>query len=469
MNGSSLMPVIWVVDDSPLDAERARRALAGHCRVEVFHDGSAALERLASGPAPAVMVLDWVMPGVTGVEVCRFLRSAEGRQPGVGVLLLTSHRATEQIVEGLSAGANDYLAKPYADEELVARVGALLRARDLLERAEQAEALNRTLLETAPDPLLAVDEATRVTFANEAAGRTLGWPPSTLMGRPLGDILPGIVLSEAASAHSALPDVQVGDRLFSPSVRALPSGKESHAILSLRDVTERHRANARRLDFYSIIAHDLRSPLTAISMRTYRLGRNRDLAPDMLDDIQKIEQSIASLTAMVDDFLELAQFEGSDYRIERKPLDITLLLARTMDDFVPLLEATELTWIHEPKPRVPVTVMGDARRLQQVLANLIGNAVKFTPSHGTITTSVSSVGDDVIVAITDTGRGIAPDALTTIFNRYTRAPDRQQQPVPGSGLGLMITREIIEAHGGRVGVESTPGQGSRFWFRVPSA
>jgi signal transduction histidine kinase len=467
MNGSSVMPVVWVVDDSPLDAERACRALAGDCNVEVFHDGSAALERLASAPAPAVMVLDWVMPGVTGVEVCRFLRSAQGRQPGVGVLLLTAHRATEQIVEGLSAGANDYLAKPYADEELVARVGALLRTRDLLERAEQAEALNRTLLETAPDPLLALDEAARVTFANESAGRALGWPPSILIGRPVGEILPGIELSEAA-VPSALPDVQVGDRLFSPSMRALPSGKEAQAIVSLRDVTERHRANARRLDFYSIIAHDLRSPLTAISMRTYRLSRNRDLAAEVQTDIQKIEKNLASLTAMVDDFLELAQFEGSDYRIERKPLDITSLLAHTMDDFVPLLEANELTWIREPKPGLPVTVMGDARRLQQVLANLIGNAVKFTPPRGTITTSVSTVGDEVIVSITDTGRGIAPEALPTIFNRYTRAPDRLQHPVPGSGLGLMITREIIEAHGGRVGVESTPGHGSRFWFHVPA-
>jgi signal transduction histidine kinase len=467
MNCSGVRPVVWVVDDSALDAERARRALAGDCTLEVFHDGSAALERLASAPAPAVMVLDWVMPGVTGVDVCRFLRSAQGRQPGVGVLLLTSHRATEQIVEGLSAGANDYLAKPYADEELVARVGALLRARDLLQRAEQAEELNRTLLETAPDPLLALDEASSVTFANEAAGRALGWPPSTLIGRPVGEIMPGIELSVSA-APSALPDVQVGDRLFSPSMRALPSAKESQAILSLRDVTERHRANARRLDFYSIIAHDLRSPLTAIAMRTYRLSRNRDLAPEVLRDVQKIEQSMASLTAMVDDFLELAQFEGSDYRIERKPLDITLLLSSTMDDFVPLLEANELVWIREPRPSLPVTVMGDARRLQQVLANLIGNAVKFTPPHGKITTSISTVGDEVIVSITDTGRGISPEALPTIFNRYTRAPDGQQQPVPGSGLGLMITREIIEAHGGRVGVESIPGQGSRFWFHVPA-
>src|SRR5437763_537835 len=132
--------VAWIVDDSRLDAERARQVLSGECSVEIFADGSAALERLAATTAtPDVMVLDWVMPGVTGLDLCRFLRAAEGGYAQVGILLLTTHRNTEQIVEGLSAGANDYLAKPYADAELLARVHALLRTRELLERAKQAE------------------------------------------------------------------------------------------------------------------------------------------------------------------------------------------------------------------------------------------------------------------------------------------------------------------------------------------
>src|ERR1044071_9105845 len=91
--------VVWIIDDSALDAERARRLLSDECDVEIFRDGSAALERLADSPAPDVMVLDWVMPGISGVDVCRFLRSTEGGHAQVGVLLLTTHRHTEQIVE----------------------------------------------------------------------------------------------------------------------------------------------------------------------------------------------------------------------------------------------------------------------------------------------------------------------------------------------------------------------------------
>src|SRR5690349_13989553 len=105
-------PTIWIVDDSAVDGERARRALADRYEVECLPDGSVAIERLAAGAAPDVLVLDWVMPGVTGIEVCQYVRSADARIAEISVLLLTAQDRTEQIVEGLGSGANDYLAKP---------------------------------------------------------------------------------------------------------------------------------------------------------------------------------------------------------------------------------------------------------------------------------------------------------------------------------------------------------------------
>ncbi|HTU62478.1 MAG TPA: response regulator, partial [Polyangiales bacterium] len=164
---------VWIVDDSRLDLERAARVLKRDYQIETFCDGSALLEHLATGNIPDVVVLDWVMPGISGVEVCRFLRDSATRQ-GLAILLLTAHRQTEQIVEGLDAGANDYLAKPYEDEELRARVGALVRSKALLERAEQAEAAHRSVLETAPDPLLVVDASGRLSFLNARARQMFG-------------------------------------------------------------------------------------------------------------------------------------------------------------------------------------------------------------------------------------------------------------------------------------------------------
>src|SRR6195952_634868 len=116
MTAANASRVVWVVDDSRLDAERARQVLSRDYQLATFFDGSAALEQLSAGTAPDVMVLDWVMPGVTGVEVCRFLRASGAAAQKIGILLLTVHRDTEQIVEGLSAGGHAFLPKPLPGE-----------------------------------------------------------------------------------------------------------------------------------------------------------------------------------------------------------------------------------------------------------------------------------------------------------------------------------------------------------------
>jgi signal transduction histidine kinase len=462
---------VWIVDDSPLDAARAGRALEGY-DVQVFHDGAAALERLASEPAPDVMVLDWVMPGISGVEVCRFLRSGT-HGTSLGIILVTAHRAVEQIVEGLSAGANDYVSKPYEDEELRARVMSQVRTRELLERAMEAEDLNRRLLESAPDAMLAIDDDGLIHFVNQEACNVFDASREELLGTPVAQLipaLPGLLRERPSDSYQTLPDVQVRSRLFSPTVR-LPHTPTSAITVSLRDVTERRNADARRLDFYSIIAHDLRSPLNAMSLRTDLIlnGKHGALPAALTADVVKVKGSIQSLVHMINDFLEIARSESTPVTLERHTVDVTAVVDSAMEGLRPLLEAGRLSWRRKPcEPRAECFVIGDGKRLSQVFANLLGNAIKFTPPDGVITTTVNFEPGWLEVAVEDTGQGVPPEALPTLFDRYTRAggagPD-----VGGSGLGLMIVREIVLAHGGTVGVDSTLGVGSRFWVRLPSA
>jgi signal transduction histidine kinase len=462
---------IWIVDDSPLDAERARRVLSGSFDVQVFQDGSAALECLGSQPAPDVMVLDWIMPGVTGVEVCRFLRSgAYGNSP-LGIILLTSHRAVEQIVEGLSAGANDYLSKPFEDEELKARVMSQIRARELFERATEAEDLNRRLLESAPDAMIAIDENDVLAFANPEACKVFGKTAEVLVGLPLATlmpVLPALLSSPSQALYRTLPDVEIGSRLYSPTVRSLTT--RADVIISLRDVTERRQNDARRLDFYSIIAHDLRSPLSAMSLRTDLIltGKHGVLAPQLVDDLHKLKGSIHSLVSMINDFLEIARFEGAPVKVAREAVDVPALIDATVEGLLPLLESGSLEWVRRATEGSQYCkVAGDPRRLSQVFANLLGNAIKFTPPRGTITTSVRYAAGWVEISIEDTGPGVPSPSLPTLFDRYTRLASHEA--VAGSGLGLMIVREVVEAHGGSVGVNSAVGVGSQFWVKLPSA
>jgi two-component system phosphate regulon sensor histidine kinase PhoR len=430
------------------------------------------LEQLADDRRPDVLVLDWVMPGISGIEVCRFLRTGDMARPQLPILLLTMQTETQQIAEGLAAGANDYLVKPYADLELRARVDSLLRWSSLLERAQNAEASVLQLLENTPDALIGVDRAYRVTFTNFVAQRALDKPGHALLDRSVFDLLPSLTpdhLKLAAVNDTALSDVSIGDQIFSPAVRFLPSQTDGGLTIALRNVTARRREEARRLDFYSIIAHDLRSPLNAMLLRTEMLlrGHRGVLAAEVVGDLRKMDGHMRRLVALINDFLDFARMEEAAHRMERSQVDLGDVICQIVDDFKPLVENTGQT-IRVNVERRGLVTLGDRRRLQQVVANLAANAIKFAPPHGTIVIAASVVGASCEVSVEDDGPGIPAEVVPQLFQRYVRGPNHGAES-GGTGLGLLIVREIVEAHGGSVGVDSQPGRGSRFWFRLPRA
>ncbi|MET0593204.1 MAG: response regulator, partial [Polyangiaceae bacterium] len=460
------LQIVWVVDDSPLDAERARDALCRDYRVEIFNDGAAVLERVAEGRRPDVLVLDWVMPGVSGLDVCRYLRATSGALGDeMKVLLLTSHNETSQIVEGLSAGADDYLAKPYAPEELHARVAVLIRSQELVRRVASAEQTIRNLLDGSPDPLIAVDPAGTLTYANFAACTALARPVHELIGEPVEQIVAGLRTEPDEQGH--LPDVVIGDQVYAPSVRPLPFDETSQTI-SLRNVTEHRRLEARRLDFYSMVAHDLRSPLTSILMRAELMlaGKRGTLPEASAQDLRKIDNNVRALVSLINDFLDLARFEGTGFKLERVEVDLVALIDEAVDQFRPLSDNRQLR-VQVVRPIAPMFTSGDRQRLMQVISNLVANAVKFTPPGGDVTIRFAFERGMIKVSVADTGPGIPEEAIPSLFQRYARV-SRATAKVEGTGLGLMIVREIVEAHGGSVGVESEEGAGSSFWFRLPA-
>ena len=430
------------------------------------------LEHLASHTAPDVLVLDWVMPGVSGIEVCKFLRSGSAARPGLAILLLTMQTRTDDIVEGLAAGANDYLVKPYADPELQARVDALVRWNGLLERAQKAEASVLQLLEHAPDPLISVDRQNFVSYVNAEAQRVLAADATALVGRPLAEVLPSMAghdLGGIARASIPLADIEIGGQIFSPTVRSLPSTADSGLTIALRDVTARRQKEARRLDFYSIIAHDLRSPLGAMLMRTELMlrGHRGVLSAEMIGDLRKMDTNMRRLVALINDFLDFARMEDAAHKLSRSRVDLGALMTEVVDEFKPLVESTHQR-MEVDLPPGSVVATGDKSRLQQVLTNLVANAIKFAPAGGLIQLRARVTGRWCEVFVEDDGPGIPADLMPSLFKRYSRGPISHGE-TSGTGLGLLIVREIVEAHGGTVGVDSVAQEGSRFWFRIPCA
>jgi two-component system phosphate regulon sensor histidine kinase PhoR len=451
---------VWIVDDSPLEAGFARNALAGW-DVRLFSDGSSMLEALASGAAPDLLVVDWHMPGLSGVEICHFLRSNPATA-ALPILMLTVLSETRDVVEGLRAGADDYVKKPYAPEELAARAETLARTSRLRRRAEAAESSLSTVLHHLPDLLLTVDGEGRIVFANEAALRTLG---DEILGRDVTSVLPGLH-DRIGPRLEVAADVTVSGRVFAAVLGTIPEDGKNTRIVALRDVTEHRRTEARRLDFYSIVAHDLRTPLTAMLLRSQLLLRKNTLPEPARVDIEKIRHSVVAMSELVNDFLDLARADATGMRLETAPVDVSTLVSDVVEHVRGMAEEGGLTLTCNGC-EAPSPIVGDVRRLRQVVTNLLSNAIKFTASGGAVKVVIERHEQTVEVSIEDTGKGIAPESLPVLFERYARAVDAKS--IAGTGLGLMIVRDVIEAHHGKVGVESKLDHGSRFWFTLPLA
>lgn len=225
-------------------------------------------------------------------------------------------------------------------------------------------------------------------------------------------------------------------------------------------------ANRIRDEVLGAVSHDLRTPLSVIAMCTRVLlespPHDEAVRRDMLSTI---DQSADWMMRLIRDLLDVSSMEAGRLSIDKRPEDVAPIVERAVQMFARASAERSVPIYEDVPPGLP-PVLGDAARLLQVLANLVGNAVKFT-QRGRITVSAEADGDYVVISVTDTGPGIPREHLPHIFDRYWHA--RRESRIQGSGLGLAIAKGIVEAHGGRIGVESDVGLGTRFSFTVPLA
>lgn len=261
-------------------------------------------------------------------------------------------------------------------------------------------------------------------------------------------------------------------------------GRLEQALVQERNelrLTRRRLADANerlvRLDrlktlFFSMAAHDLRSPLSVIRgfARLLQRARTRGdgvFSAEIADYIDTIAMQSSWLDTVIHNILDLGAIEKGELALQMRVVDIGRIIAEAaavLHDMARLNELTLTTDI----PAAPLLCRADPARITQVLHNLVSNAVKYSPSGGQVTLAAACNGADIDITVRDTGRGIAPDQLPHIFELYYRTPDAQTRPARGTGLGLFIVRSLVEAHGGAVSVVSAVGAGSTFTVRLPA-
>lgn len=227
------------------------------------------------------------------------------------------------------------------------------------------------------------------------------------------------------------------------------------------------RAVKARDEVLRIIAHDLRNPLNSVLMNARLIHQQSAKKPTMADRraFESIQRSVFRMSRMLQDLLDVARMDAGKYEVRHERVSATELVAELAEEEKPLVEAASLE-LRVDVPRDLPELSGDRERLLRVLENLVGNAIKFTTAGGRISLGAEPRGNETLFWVADTGRGIDPEHLSHLFDRFWQASDGAPS---GAGLGLPIVQGIVEAHGGRVWVESVPGQGSTFFFTIPTA
>jgi signal transduction histidine kinase len=262
-------------------------------------------------------------------------------------------------------------------------------------------------------------------------------------------------------------------RHYEPNDLVLAEGLARRAAVAMENARlyqDLQQALHVREQFLTIAAHELKTPLTSLLGNAQLIQRRaqRDNTSSTRDmrALQVVVEQATRLNVMITSLLDITRIESGQLTIERKPIDLCRLIRRVIDEIRPGLEQHKLTWSSSLEE---ILIEGDALRLEQVLQNLIGNAVKYSPQGGLVTVHIERRNAQACVMVSDQGIGIPQEALTQLFQRFYRAKNVDAQHISGVGIGLFVVKEIVDLHGGEVTVESNVGRGSTFTVWLPSA
>jgi PAS domain S-box-containing protein len=423
--------------------------------------------------------------GIEDIYELTYFRKDGSRFPAV--VSVTALRDAEEVIIGYLLIGTDNTARKLVEAE----------QKKLDQRLRDQQFYTRSLIESNIDALMTTDPAGIITDVNKQMEALTGSTRDELIGAPFKDYFTDPERAEAGIKR-VLREKKVTDYELTACAR---SGKKTvvsynattfydrgrnlqGVFAAARDVTERKQVEAElkqaravaesasrtKSDFLASMSHEIRTPMNAI-MGIADLLAKTSLSPEQDKYVRIFRRAGDNLLNLINDILDLSKVEASQLELERTSFSLTDLLEKVTEMVAARVHEKRLTITCEVAEGVPTELVGDPTRLQQVLLNLIGNAIKFTESGGVairvVTDADSSIPTALRFTITDTGIGIPGEKLSCVFERFTQADSSTTRRFGGSGLGLTISKRLVELMGGRIWVESTVNVGSVFSFAVP--
>jgi PAS domain S-box-containing protein len=484
---------ILLADDNADMRDYVRRLLGEYYEIQTAGNGVEALKAAREHP-PDLVLTDVMMPELDGFGLLHELRAGEETRT-IPVILLSARAGEDARIEGLAAGADDYIVKPFTARELLARVSAHLsinrlrieaadRERALRGEAEAAREHVTAILESISDAFLAFDRHWRFTYVNAEAERTTGKTRDELIGRDFWDVFPETRGTNLETQYCRAMADRVAiqfENYYRPwqrwfEIRVYPA-KDQGVSVFYQDITKRKEieeamrrsnealqaANTDLEQFAYSASHDLREPLRAIRIycqllkQTYA-GQLDSKADEM---IKFCVDGAQRMNVLIDDLLDFIN-ASSNLTVQPEAVSLESALAGALLNLEAAIAETGAAVTHDSMPALRVALV----HAEQLFQNLIGNALKYhSAAPPVIHIGARRENAQWIFSVKDNGIGIGPEHRETVFELCKRL--HADSEYPGTGVGLAICKKLVERYGGRIWVESEFGKGATFFFSIP--
>lgn len=497
---ADVAPKIIVLDDEPAVREvlRVRLEQEGY---QVLTAGS--YEELTQMVSDCdVALCDVILPGNDGLQALKWIRQ---HCPETPVIMITGHPTYETAAEAIRAGAYDYLAKPINKDDLLHTIERAMQHRHLTLEKERLEAENEayrlhleqrvteqtqalresqefltTLTNTMADAVFSIKmPGYQIEYVNQAITGIFGYQPEEVIGQTMHVLFPDeakfTTFSNKQDIALGMGQSQIqleqkmlkkdGESIWTEMVATFVKTDDqlSQIIAVIRDITQRSF-------LLGVVAHELRSPL----------GLLNGFSAVMMEDLDSIDQeslkkylgvinnNATRMLKLVDELLDITKIELGKVPLDIEPVNLGALLETQCSDYSYVARNKNIT-LKATHSLTPLICHCDPIKIGQVISNFIDNAIKYSPPGSVIEITAEHQNSKVWIGVKDGGPGIKPDEIQHLFQsfKHTKISSQPTAGEKSSGLGLAICKKIIEAHDGEIGVDSTPGQGSTFWFSLP--
>jgi signal transduction histidine kinase len=418
---------ILLVDDQPARLLTYQSVLSelGQNLVSA-RSGIEALEKLMREEF-AVVLLDVSMPEMDGFEAARLIHEHPRFERTPIIFVTGVHMSELDRLKGYKVGAVDYVSIPVVPEILRSKVAVLV---ELYCKRRELRALNRNLAEANE----------RLAMANTAL---------------------------QAEKTRELEALNVSLQQANAELERANAALQGEVTVRSRAEDALRQADRHKDEFLAMLAHELRNPLAPIRNAVHLMRMKALQDPQMCLARDVIERQLSQLTRLVDDLLDVSRITRGKINLTRQPLKVSELIARAVETVEPIIQGRSQVLTVE-LPEQPPVVDGDCMRLTQAIANVLGNAAKYTDAGGSIVLQVCARARDVEIRVRDTGIGIPAEVLPKIFDLFTQLDQRMERPQSGLGIGLALVRRLVEMHGGSVSAHSEgAGRGSEFVICLP--